>query len=215
VPDSVASGLTVKKREGATLRGLLVVSALLALGALAACGDDDDDETVATAPAGASGVEGAACAAPEKVEGLTAEHVGRDLTAADYETNPPAGGDHSDGTLDTGAFYEDPQPLGLAVHNLEHGAVIGWTNGLSSEDQTAVEDAFNEVFREGYTSLITVENPDMDVPFALSAWGHVQTCESVDTEIIAPFVEDNYGSGQEGFAACTGRAKRLPPCQKQ
>jgi hypothetical protein len=198
------------------LRGLMVVTAVVAVAMLAACGGDDDEETTAvTAPAGASGVEGAACAAPEKVEGLTSEHVRRDLTAADYETNPPAGGDHVDDTLETGTFYPDPQPLGPAVHNLEHGAVIGWTNGLSSEDRTAVEDAFNEVFREGYTSLLTVENPDMDVPFALTAWGHLQTCESVDTEIIRPFVEDNYGSGPEGLLACGGKARRLPPCQRR
>jgi hypothetical protein len=35
--------------------------------------------------------------------------------------------------------------------------------------------------RGGYYQLATVENPDLDVPFALSAWGALQKCDSVDT----------------------------------
>ena len=45
--------------------------------------------------------------------------------------------------LQAGTYYEDPPRLGEAVHLLEHGAVIGWTNDLSKADLKAIEDEFN------------------------------------------------------------------------
>jgi hypothetical protein len=142
------------------------------------------------------------------------EHSDRQFTAADYDTNPPSGGDHNPVPLEAGHFYTEPPPLGQAVHLLEHGAVIGWTNGLSADDQKAVEDAFNDVFKDGYYQLATVENPEMDVPFALSAWGALQKCTAVDASVIRPFVEKWYASPKSGesFQACDGAARRLPPC---
>ena len=82
------------------------------------------------------------------------------------------------------------------------------------EDQAAVEEAFNEVFQDGYYQIATAELPDMDVPFALSAWGALQTCESVDTEAIRPFIEEWYASPKtpEGGLACQGDARTLPNC---
>ena len=54
-----------------------------------------------------------------------------------------------------------------------------------------------------------VENPDLDVPFALSAWGALQTCDVVDTSVIEPFVEQWYASPKsaEGGLACQGQAR--------
>ena len=83
-----------------------------------------------------------------------------------------------------GTFYTEPPRLGEAVHLLEHGAVIGWTNGLSDADLEAVEEEFNEIFKDGYYQLAVVENPDLEVPFALSAWGALQKCDEVDTAAI-------------------------------
>ena len=145
---------------------------------------------------------------------LSGQHDDREFTAADYETNPPAGGDHNPIPLAAGTFYTEPPRLGEAVHLLEHGAVIGWTNDLSEQDLEAVEDEFNEVFKDGYYQVATVENPDLDVPFALSAWGALQRCAKVDTSIIRPFVEQWYASPKtaEGGYACQGAARRLPNC---
>ena len=100
------------------------------------------------------------------------------------------------------------------MHLLEHGAVIGWTNGLSAARPEAVEDEFNDVFKDGYYQLAVVENPDLDVPFALSAWGALQNCDAVDTSVIRPFVEQWYASPKsaEGGLACQGQARQLPNC---
>ena len=192
------------------LRVLATLAALAAL-ALAACGDDDDDggsEPTTTAAATGS------CGPVEEVEIGDFGHVPDELAAADYATNPPTWGDHNDEALAAGQFYTQGAPFGHAVHLLEHGAVIGWTNGLSNEDMTAVEDTFNEAFEEGYYQLAVVENPDLEVPFALSAWGVLQTCEELDTSVIQPFVEEWYASPKsaESSLACEPPARGLPPC---
>jgi Protein of unknown function (DUF3105) len=184
------------------------IAILLAVAALAACGGGDDPETAQPE------AETGPCSEIEEIEVGPVEHADTDFAAADYATNPPTGGDHNDGALQPGMFYNDPPRLGEAVHFLEHGAVIGWTNNLSPEGQKAVEDEFNDVFGEGYYQLATVENPDLEVPFALSAWGAMQNCEELDTSVIRPFIEDWYASPKspESSLACSGPARKLPPC---
>jgi hypothetical protein len=188
---------------------LLGSLAVLATLVLAACGGDDDDSPPAETTA-ASG----SCSPIEEVDvELSGQHSDAEFTAADYPTNPPTGGEHNPTPLTASSFYEEGAPLGQAVHLLEHGAVIGWTNGLSPADAKAVQSGFDEVFREGY-QLAVVENPDLDVPFALSAWGAMQTCGAVETSAIAPFVEQWYASPKsaESALACQGSARKLPPC---
>jgi Protein of unknown function (DUF3105) len=189
-----------------TLAGLVLVAGLLALGA---CGGDDET-TGATDEATAGG----SCELIEEVELGPVQHSDQEFTAADYETNPPAWGDHNDPALQAGSFYRQPPPLGQSVHFLEHGAVIGWTNGLSKADERAVEREFNDVFQDGYYQLAVVENPELDVPFALSAWGALQKCADADTAAIRPFIEEWYASPKspESGLACSGQARELPPC---
>jgi hypothetical protein len=187
-----------------TLAGMLLVAVL----ALAACGGGGDETTDSSATASS------ACEPIEEIEIGPVQHSDQEFTAADYETNPPAGGDHNDPALEAGRFYRQPPPLGQSVHFLEHGAVIGWTNGLDAADDRAVQQAFNDVFQDGYYQLAVVENPDLDVPFALSAWGALQKCAEVDTAAIRPFVEQGYASPKspESGLACAGGARELPPC---
>jgi hypothetical protein len=187
--------------------------------ALVACGGDDPSTTTTSPSTEATDTTAdqgsGSCTAIEEVEvPLSGQHRDSEFTAADYPTNPPAGGDHNPTPIQPGTFYTEPPRLGEAVHLLEHGAVIGWTNNLSSADQKAVEEAFNETFKDGYYQLAVVENPDLDVPFALSAWGALQKCEQVDTTVIRPFVEEWYASPKsaEGGLACEGQARSLPNC---
>jgi Protein of unknown function (DUF3105) len=191
------------------MRWVLAICAVAAAAGLAACGGGDETTT-----SGATVASGP-CSPVEEPDVLNfGEHADRQFTAADYDTNPPSGGDHNPTPLEAGHFYTDPPPLGQAVHLLEHGAVIGWTNDLSPDDRKAVEREFNDVFTDGYYQVATVENPEMDVPFALSAWGALQTCTQVDTSVIRPFIEEWYASPKSGesFQACDGPARRLPPC---
>jgi hypothetical protein len=200
------------------MRTLLATApALLAVAALAACGGGGDPSSSSSTSASNTDTTAAAgsCTEIQEVDVPAAgNHDDRDFTAADYETNPPAGGDHNPDPLEAGTFYTDPPRLGEAVHLLEHGAVIGWTKDLDEADQKAVEEEFNSIFQDGYYQLAVVENPELDVPFALSAWGALQKCDEVDTSVIRPFVEEWYASPKSGESslACDGQARSLPPC---
>jgi len=213
------------------LIGLLLLAATVAL---LGCGESDDPTSTEASSAATSTTAGGSttdtteasttgstpstgCSSVESVDVEPAgTHFDRDFSADDYETNPPTGGDHNPTPLEAGKFYSDPPRLGEAVHLLEHGAVIGWTNDLPAADQKAVEDAFDEEYSKGYFQLAVVENPDLDVPFALSAWGSLQKCGSADSAAIPAFIEDNYAPSTtaEGALACSGKAKGLPACAK-
>jgi hypothetical protein len=180
---------------------------------MVACGGDDEtnSETAATDPAT---VASGACEPIEEVDIGPVVHDDREFTSADYDTIPPAGGDHNDPATAGSRVYTAPPPLGETVHFLEHGAVVGWTNGLSPEDQQAVEDAFNDLIAEGYYQVAVVENPDLEGTFALSAWGALQRCSEVDAVAIRAFAEEWYASPKtpEGGLACQGDARTLPNC---
>ena len=210
-------------------RRFAIALVLVALAPAACGGGEDDGTTVAeettaaeetttaeeTTAANGEGETGSCTAVEEVAVEEFGTHKDRDFTAEDYETNPPSGGDHNPTPIEAGKFYPRPPRLGEAVHLLEHGAVIGWTNELARADQKAIEDEFNEVFADGYDQLAVVENPDLEVPFALSAWGFVQTCEEPDTSVIRPFIEQHYAPATSGESslACQGGARRLPPCR--
>ena len=198
------------------LRTFLICMLASAALVLAACGGGDDttssSSTTSTTDTAAGGGD---CDAIEEVDvELGGTHFDREFDADDYPTNPPAGGDHNPTPIESGRFYPEPPRLGEVVHLLEHGAVIGWTNDLPAADLKGIEEAFNEVFQDGYYQLAVVENPDLDVPFALSAWGALQKCAAVDTAAIRSFVEEWYASPKtaEGGLACEGDARTLPNC---
>lgn len=222
----------------AALRPLLLAAlAALALG-LIACGGDSGDETSAATTAtettatdaDATSSEGVDAAEPvsttpsvsdscSDVETFDVEpsgdHSDKDFTIADYSTNPPTSGDHNPTPIDPGKYSSTPQ-LGEVVHLLEHGAVIGWTNGLSAAEQKTVEDTFNAEFQNGYYQLAVVEFPDLDGSFAMSSWDSLQRCDSPDPEAIADFIENHYAPSTtaEAALACSGEAGTLPACKE-
>jgi hypothetical protein len=201
----------------AGIRALLIGLLASAVLVLVACGGGGD--TSSTASSTATGdttatADAGDCDPIEEVDvQLGGQHFDKEFTADDYPTNPPTGGDHNPTPLQPGV-YSDPPRLGEAVHLLEHGAVIAWTNNLSPADGQAIQDELKTAFNDGYYQLAMVENPDLDVPFALSAWGAMQKCTAVDTSVIRPFIEEWYASPKtaEGGLACQGDARTLPNC---
>ena len=213
------------------IRSLVLAGGIFLALALSACGDSEEStptesaatssstsstSTESTAPATTTTSTSGSCSDVETFEvESSGTHFSREFTAEDYSTNPPTAGDHDGTPIATGKFYESPPPLGESVHALEHGAVIGWTNGLSPEDEKTVQSAFEGEFKGGYYQLAVVENPDLEVPFALSSWDSLQRCESVDAEAISSFVQEHYApsSTAESELACSGKANRLPACR--
>jgi len=212
--------------------------------ALAACGSDSGDETSAAATTPTTATDAAATdatatattgAGSDSAEPISTtpsvsdscsdvetfavepsgDHSDRDFTIADYPTNPPTSGDHNPNAIQPGK-YSSPPPLGEAVHLLEHGAVIGWTNGLSAEQQKTVEDAFNVAFQQGHYQIATVELPELDGSFAMSSWDSLQFCDPPDPKAIVDFIENHYAPATtaEAALACTGAAANVPACKE-
>ena len=130
-------------------------------------------------------------------------------TTVEYETNPPAGGPHWGSAAEDGVIYGPIEESGYVleqfVHNMEHGSVVFWTNNLSDAERELAEATVNDIYGQGYYALIMVEYNDMDVPFAMTAWGVLQECESMDettAQVMQLFTDFFYGSGAEGFFAC-------------
>lgn len=224
------------------LLALLALLGTLSL-ALAACGDSEEEPTSTEASSTSStssssgSTTGTTTTVPATAEPISTTpsvsescsdvetydvesggtHFNREFTAQDYPTNPPTAGDHNPSPLPTGQFYDSPPPLGETVHALEHGAVIAWTNGLSTEEIAVAQDAVDTEFKKGYYQVAVVENPDLEVPFALSSWDSLQRCEAPDPEAISTFIDKHYAPSTtaEGSLACSVKAKRLPACRSR
>jgi hypothetical protein len=125
--------------------------------------------------------------------------------ASDYNSVPPAGGFHSLKFLSGGEIITAKPDLGAIVHSMDHGMVILWTNNLSPDQLNDAKSTFNALGKKGY-SLAMVELSDMDVPFAMTSWGHLQKCGSVDTGAIEEFVTTYYARSPEASAVCQSAA---------
>lgn len=135
-------------------------------------------------------------------DGIAANHVqGVVDYEAEYEMNPPAGGNHNQVWLNCGV-YEEPQQNENAVHSLEHGAV--WV----TYDPEALSDDEVETLRDAVPSTYAIVSPYEGLPsaVAVSAWGAQVQVDSVDDERIEQFIQKYWKSPDvpEPGAACTG-----------
>jgi hypothetical protein len=155
------------------------------------------------------------CAPVEHPEDLGTAHLAEGEEPPEYSSDPPASGPHDPSPTEAGVFYDSEQPNPQLIHAMEHGAVIFWTNGLSEAEDTEFRDAVNEVFSQGYRSLIGVPYPALEGKVAMTAWGTLQVCDQVDPAAIEEFVAAFYGSGGEGILACQDPASEsLPACER-
>ena len=77
----------------------------------------------------------------------------------DYDTYPPAGGDHYQVWQNCG-FYDTPVVDELAVHSLEHGAVwIAYQDDLPAEQVAVIEELADDD-----THILASPYPDLRAP---------------------------------------------------
>ena len=148
----------------------------------------------------------------EYVEGIgeqhpimpTRIHVPEDQSV-DYNTTPPTSGDHWDWWARCG-FYEDGLPDERIVHNLEHGNIIVSYNlqeGPALEQLKDFMDNF-ELAPSWAVTRFYDEIPEGTI--ALSAWGVLDTMQSVDEDRIEEFFRTYAGTLGPEFpngAPCT------------
>lgn len=114
-------------------------------------------------------------------------------TEIQYNSNPPAGGNHYPTTAHSG-MYDTPPMDGNLVHSLEHGAVILWYKpDLAKDDVERLKKIFNETSGKG----IMTPRKGLDVPVAVSSWGRVLKLKTTDEKQIKAFFETNMNRAPE------------------
>ena len=170
------------------------------------------ETATAGAPLGGAGATAGEAGGPDvgaggaagECEAVTAEHVLASgihvttCTAIEYATNPPSSGEHYPVWADFGV-YDFPLPRGFWMHNLEHGAVVvtyncegcdadivaakAWLAGLSPDATCAA----------GPARVLLVPDPELDVPWAASAWGFTLRAKCFDAVAFSDFVTAHAG----------------------
>ena len=133
---------------------------------------------------------------------LAATHVDTAVDyEADYDMNPPAGGNHNAAWLNCGV-YDQPQQNENAVHALEHGAV--WV----TYDPDALSEAEVETLRNEVPSTYSILSPypGLPAPVVISAWSAQVQLHGVDDPRLDSFVQKYWksASAPEPGASCTG-----------
>ena len=107
-----------------------------------------------------------------EVDGVTKLSTdGRDhVTGANFDTATPTSGDHSASAPACGRRTEALEPE-LAVHALEHGAVVVWYRPDVSEEARA---AAGDLLREWDSHWILSPNSDIETPFVATAWNRLK-----------------------------------------
>lgn len=129
-----------------------------------------------------------------EVEGVTTPpNRGRGhVTAATYDTPTPTSGSHRASAPACGPTSQ-PLALDLAVHALEHGAIVVWHRPDLDEDTRA--EAL-EVLREWDSHWILSPNPRIDEPFVATAWNRLKAFDQPD-EGLREFVDTYRQRGPE------------------
>jgi hypothetical protein len=180
------------------LPALLLV--VLALVVASSCSESDPPERAGEAsdeapegepaPEGVDGVVVVRAASRNHVEG-----------SVDYDTYPPAGGDHFQVWQNCRA-YDEPVLDEMAVHSLEHGAVwIAYQDDLPADQVEAIEE-----LADADTHILASPYPDLRVPIVLTAWERQLDLDSIDDERFDQFI-DAYLQGPtapEPGVTCSG-----------
>lgn len=93
------------------------------------------------------------------------------VAGATYDTATPTSGDHNSSAPACGRRTE-PLALDLAVHALEHGAVVVWYRPDIADDLRADTAS---LLREWDSHWILSPNPGIDAPLVATAWNRLMT----------------------------------------
>ncbi len=128
-------------------------------------------------------------------------------------TNPPTSGPHYGYWAQFG-IYDEPFPDGFLLHSLEHSAVALLYNCELVEEQgdscnelisqlTELYQAWPEdsLCNEVPHRLMILPDPNLDVAFAATAWGHHLKGDCFDEARVTEFIEAHYGMNYEDLCS--------------
>jgi hypothetical protein len=153
------------------------------------------------------------------VTGLSALHV-TVCAPLGYPDNPPAGGNHYPVW---GAFqsYSFAVPRGFWVHDLEHGAIVfsyNCADGCPDEVaqvQALIDALPSDPLCDGDPPrrVVMTPDPELDVRWGASAWGHSLRADCVDADRFRQFYSAYFGQGPEELCVQGSDFDGTPPCQ--
>jgi hypothetical protein len=130
----------------------------------------------------------------------------------DYLTKPPNSGNHYPIWL-AYKSYATPMPQGFWVHNLEHGSIVLSYNCALNDGHVGCQgdvDAAQQMLDalptdplctaagEGVSHrTVMTPDPNLDVPFAASAWTWTLRADCFDPVAFQAFAMAHYGMGPE------------------
>lgn len=156
---------------------------------LAACGGGGDDLPAAGVPDDVPTATDA-CAAGERPALQGGSHLLGDAEPpVPYSSTPPTSGWHSSGAIRDGVIDpDDPLSDPEIVSVLEIGGVVAsYDPDRVSSDDVATLEQLAEGSHAGRLT-VTPYPATMPTPLALTAWGVLQRCETVDPASIDAFV---------------------------
>jgi hypothetical protein len=200
-----------QQRKAARRSNLITIGiAVVILGAVTVfiISERSSDSEVPSAPEGVAASK-AGCDEIEEHEEGSADHVAAG-TNVDYETSPPATGNHWETPADPG-FYPDEVAEESLVHNLEHSQIVIWYDpdasaALKENLQRFVNSANDpDALPAGQATGPILAAPYEDVPdgksYVLTAWLRSQACSSYSLEAINHFRTEFQGKGPEQAVA--------------
>ena len=138
----------------------------------------------------------------QHIRSLGNAHIGEGATPR-YNSNPPTSGPHLPYTAGWSA-YTEVQPDPLLVHNLEDAGVILWyKSGTPQENAAQVKKLETAYDARRYRRVIIAPRANLDTQYALTAWGRLETFNTLDPAQINTFMNafeglDHHPAGGEG-----------------
>ena len=125
----------------------------------------------------------AGCTPPRRTPSEGQSHLANGTMFTNYKSVPPTSGPHWETPADP-RFYDQPIPLAQVVHNLEHGQIVIYYQGLSEEERERLESYVNDA----RPALLAMPAPaGLQGKLVMSAWTVAQTCETASSAAIDEF----------------------------
>ncbi|WP_322778641.1 DUF3105 domain-containing protein [Frankia sp. Cas4] len=185
--------------------GLVAVAVLagIIVYALVANQAKDESHSVGHVTAASAAATAAGCTGVVNDASRGNTHVAANQPV-NYDLAPPSSGNHDASPLpDAYRFYERIPNLRIerAVHNLEHGFIIGWYDAKLPDDQvtalrTAADAAGNRFIAVPWARSEFADNKH----FVLTAWDRTQRCATVSESAIKEFVKTYANPSPAGAA---------------
>ena len=181
-------------RADALRRNALTIAvAAITVGLVLFVALQERDKTTPTVSAFGPSAANAGCGDVESPEELEAEHIADGSDYDDYNSMPPTSGPHWQ-TPATSSFFSDPQSLSQVVHNLEHGQIVLYYEGLDEEQTTQLE----AYVTASQGSVLAQPAPDgVEGQLVMTAWTQLQSCESLSSAAIDSFRRRFQGKAPE------------------